>query len=205
MNTATTKQSWWKNVFQRLQVIFGPKRLALDIPTSSLLEENVIIPDGFEFESLINIYNNYTLKVNGKLGKYIISNESSETIEDINLLQKLEFINLWRKCASGNVADEDDEVALPICFSEEAIETYKKISKYAIIHLSKYGNIDTKEILDITKDMPYKWSRQTARKLFKNAVQAQIITDFYRLATPNAKKQVQKTLTTDQALYGMDN
>ena len=73
-----------------------------------------------------------------------------------------------------------------------------------MLHLLKYGNIDTKEILDVTKDMPYKWSRQTARKLFKNASQAQAITDYYRLVTPEAKEQTEKTLTTDQALYGLD-
>ena len=52
--------------------------------------------------------------------------------------------------------------------------------------------------------MPYKWSRQTARKLFKNEVQAQLVTDYYRLLTPEAKEQRQKTLTTDQALYGVE-
>ena len=204
MSITTTKQSWWKNIFQRIQVIFGPKRLALDVAKTNLCEETIIIPDEFNFQNLVNIYNNYTLKVNGKFGKYVISNESSETIDDTNLLQKLEFINIWRKCASGNVAEENDDIALPICFSDEAVETYTKISKYAIMHLLKSGNINTKEILDVTKDMPYKWSRQTARKLFKNASQAQLITDYYRLATPNAKEQTQKTLTTDQALYGLD-
>ena len=204
MSITTTKQSWWKNIFQRLQVIFGPKRLALDTAMVKLSEDTIIIPEEFNFENLITIYKSYTLKVNGKLGKYVISNDSAETIDDPNLLQKLEFINIWRKCASGNVADEDDEIALPICFGDEAIETYIKISKYSIIHLVKYGHIDTKEILDVTKEMPYKWSRQTARKLFKNAVQAQSITDYYRLATPDAKEQTKKTLTTDQALYGVD-
>lgn len=204
MSITTTKQSWWKNVFQRLQVIFGPKRLVLDVAKVTLNEDSITIPEEFNFENLINIYQNYTLKVNGKLGKYVICNDSSETIEDSNLLQKLEFINIWRKCAAGNVADEGDELALPICFGDEAIETYVKISKYSIMHLSKYGHIDTKEILDVTKEMPYKWSRQTARKLFKNASQAQAITDYYRLATPDAKKQTEKTLTTDQALYGLD-
>lgn len=204
MSITTTKQSWWKNVFQRLQVIFGPKRLTLDSAKTIPCEDTITIPEEFEFNNLITLYQNYTLKVNGKIGKYVISNTSSETIEDDNLLQKLEFINIWRKCASGNVADEDDEVALSICFSDEALQTYNKITKYAILHLLKYGNIDTKEILDVTKDMPYKWSRQTARKLFKNASQAQAITDYYRLATPDAKEQTEKTLTTDQALYGLD-
>lgn len=204
MSITTTKQSWWKNVFQRLQVIFGPKRLTLDSAKTIPCEDTITIPEEFEFNNLITLYQNYTLKVNGKIGKYVISNTSSETIEDDNLLQKLEFINIWRKCASGNVADEDDEVALSICFSDEALQTYNKITKYAILHLLKYGNIVTKEILDVTKDMPYKWSRQTARKLFKNASQAQAITDYYRLATPDAKEQTEKTLTTDQALYGLD-
>lgn len=204
MNISTTKQSWWRNIFQRLQVIFGPKKLALDVARTNLCEDTIVIPEEFEFNNLISIYKNYTLKVNGKLGKYVVSNESSETIEDSNLLQKLEFISIWRKCASGNVADEEDDIALPICFGDDAIETYNKVTKYAIMHLLQYGNIDTKEILEVTKEMPYKWSRQTARKLFKNASQAQALTDYYRLATPNAKEQTQKTLTTDQALYGLD-
>ena len=141
MSSSTTKQSIWKNIFQRLQVIFGPKRLALDTAKINPCEENITIPDEFNFEHLVNIYKNYTLKVNGKYGKYVISNESSETIEDANLLQKLEFINIWRKCAAGNVSDEEDEIALPVCFGEEAVETYIKITKYAIMHLNKIGNI----------------------------------------------------------------
>lgn len=207
MNIASTKQNWWKNALQRIQVIFGPKRLSLSKPEEKLCENNIEIPEQFNFEEIVNIYNLYTLKGAGKSGKAnktIIEKATLEEITDDILLQKLEFVSIWRKSAAGNLADENDEIALPICFNQEAKETYNKISKYAIMHLLKYGHIDTKEILDITKNMEYKWSRQTARKLFKNAVQAQIVTDFYRLATPNAKEQTKKTLTTDQALYGLE-
>lgn len=201
---ATAKQSWIKRVFQRIKVIFGPKRLSLDAGPLNITEDDIEIPNEFSFENINNIYNNYILKPNGKLNKIAINKNTGEEITDSSFVCKLEFANIWRKSASGNLSDEEDEIALPVCFGEEAKITYNKISKYSMIHLIKYGNIDTKEVLDITKTMSYKWSRQTARKLFKNAVQAQLLTDYYRLANPNAKEQVEKTLTTDQALYGLD-
>lgn len=201
MSLDTTKQSWFKTIFQRISVIFGPKRLSLEPGTQSLTVETIVIPDEFSFETITNIYNTYTLDYN----KNIINKENNEISDDIALSKKYEFSNLWRKCASGNLTDEPDEIALSICFNEEAKETYNQISKYAIIHLLKYGHIDTKEILDVTKEMPYRWSRQTARKLFKNVSQAKLVTNYYRLATPNAKPQTANTLTTDEALYGLEN
>lgn len=202
MNTvANTKQSWLKTIFQRISVIFGPKRLALEAGATNISENTTTIPEDFSFENIVKIYKTYKIAPN----KTIFQIETLDEISDDIILKKLEFANVWRKCASGNMADEVDEIALPICFSDEAKETYTKITKLAITHLLKYGYIDTKEILDITKDMPYKWSRQTARKLFKNPSQIQILINFYRLATPNAKKQTSKTLTTDEALYGFDN
>ena len=201
---ASTKQSWWKTIIQRFRVIFGPKRLSLDAGPINITEEDIEIPNDFSFEKIIDLYKNYSFKDNCRNNKTAINNETSEEIAEQDFICRLEFANTWRKCASGNLSEESDEIALPICFGEEAKETYNKISKYSIMHLIKYGNIDTKEILDITKSMEYKWSRQTARKLFKNAIQAQLLTDYYRLATPNAKEQTEKTLTTDQALYGLE-
>lgn len=202
MSKTAVKQSWWKTIFQRLEVIFGPKRLTLNAVSQELSEDMTLIPEDFSFENIIDLYKKYTLKPN----KTIINKETLEEIKDNeNLLKKLEFINIWRKCASGNMADEPEEIATSICFNNEAKEIYSKITKFSIMHISKYGNIDTKEILDITKALPYKWSRQTARKLFKNPMQAQLITNYYRLATPNPKVQTEKTLTTDEALYGLDN
>ena len=201
---AATKQSWWKTIFQRIRVIFGPKRLSLNSAPITITEDDIEIPNEFSFEKIIDLYKNYSFKDNSKNNKVIINNETSEEITEPSFICKYEFANTWRKCASGNLSEEDDEIALPVCFSEEAKETYNKISKYSIMHLIKYGNIDTKEVLDVTKEMEYKWSRQTARKLFKNSIQAQLLTDYYRLATPNAKEQIEKTLTTDQALYGLD-
>lgn len=199
MGVATTKPSWVKTVFQRLSVIFGPKRLSLDSGYVDVSEGLITIPENFSFETVIDMYTNYTLNSD----KTITNKETLETISDNTEFQKkLEFTNLWRKCASGNMSDESDEIALPICFSDEAKSTYEKISKYSMMHLIKYGHIDTKEILDVTKNMEYRWSRQTARKLFKSSSQAKLITDYYRLATPNAKPQIEKTLTTDEALYG---
>lgn len=203
MNTLT-KQNWWKSITQRLQVIFGPRRLTLNAGNIELKESNIEIPEDFKFEKLVDIYKKYTLKFHNKTDKLAINNETSEETSDNLIISKLEFINAWRKCASGNLADETDDIALPVCFCDEAKMTYEKISKYSIMHLIKYGYIDTKEILNVTKEMNYKWARQTARKLFKTSAQAQLITDYYRLATPNAKQQHEKTLTTDQALYGLD-
>ncbi len=203
MTTITNvKQSWFKTIFQRIKVVFGPKRLSLKSGPLNLTEDDIEIPSDFSFDNIINIYKNYTLKPNGRQNKLAINNETQEEINDSSFVCKLEFANIWRKCASGNASEDSDEIALPICFSNEAKETYDKISKYSIVHLIKYGNINTKEVLEVTKEMTYKWSRQTARKLFKNAIQAQLITDYYRLATPNAKEQTARTLTTDQALYG---
>ena len=203
-STSSAKTSWWKTIFQRIKVVFGPKRLALETGPLIVTEDDIEIPNDFSFESIINMYKNYTLKSINKQNKLAINNETQEEIDDKSFICKLEFANTWRKCASGNASEENDEIALPICFSDEAKETYNKISKYSIMHLIKYGNINTKEVLEVTKEMEYKWSRQTARKLFKNAIQAQLLTDYYRLATPDAKEQKEKTLTTDQALYGVE-
>lgn len=197
MNTVTKKQSWLKTAFQRISVILGPKRKALTVAKPNIAA-SVAIPDEFSFEVVVDLYNEYTLN----RAKTIIKKETEEEVTSDELIKKIEFANIWRKCASGNLAEETDDIASEICFSDEAKETYEQITKYAIFNLLETGNIDTKNILDVTKDMPYRWSRQTARKLFKNTSQAKIITQYYRLATPNAKKQTAETLTTDEALYG---
>ena len=59
-------------------------------------------------------------------------------------------------------------------------------------------------MLNTLKLSEYKWARSTSRRLFRNEIQTEIITDYFRSLLPKVKKQTKNTLTTSQALYGVD-
>lgn len=165
-------------------------------------EELETLKKDYEFETLKNIYDKYAITTNNR-GKTVAVEKTTGYIEEEpEFVTKVKFAIAWKKSASGNYNEDKEELAYERSFNEGAKETYEKMREIITKQLKKTGNINTKEVLEIIKKMEYKWARMTSRKLFKNEFQAEILTEYFRNATQKPKKQKEKTLTTDQALYG---
>lgn len=164
--------------------------------------EKLIIND--DFESLKETYFNYTVGTNTHGKTVAIEKKSGYVVEDSKFVARVRFLSIWRKSAIGDQDTKDDVAATLECFSEESGAIYNEIKDCIQKQLIKSGNINTLEVLNTLKTSEYKWARSTSRRLFRNEIQTEIVTDFFRSITTKARKQTQKTLTTSQALYGLE-
>lgn len=208
-----------KSVFNKIQdfftsiiSIFVKKQKAL--PESSLetnaeyekikeLYEAITKDDNFE--NLKTTYYNYNVGTNAEGKTVAVEKNTGYVIEDSKFVARVRFVSIWRKTAIGNQDTKDEEAATKECFSSESEAIYNLIKDCIQKQLLKSGNIDTLEVLNELKISEYKWARSTSRRLFRNEIQTEIVTDFFRSLTSKAKKQTKRTLTTSQALYGVDD
>lgn len=157
-----------------------------------------------EFENLKKTYFNYNVGTN-TCGKTVaVEKETGYVIEDSKFVARVRFLSIWRKSAIGDNDPKDEEAATKECFSNESEKIYDELLNCIKSQLLKTGNIDTLVVLNVMKNSEYKWARSTSRRLFRNEIQAEIVTDYFRSLIPKIKKQTKETLTTSQALYGLD-
>lgn len=156
------------------------------------------------FANFKKIYETYTVGTNTDGKTVAVEKETGYMIEDPKFVAKVRFVLIWRKVAIGNQDTKDEEAAKEVCFNAESEAIYQTIRDIVQAQLKKTGNIDTLAILNEMKQSELKWARSTSRRLFRNEIQTEIVTDYFRSFTPKIKKQTKKTLTTSQALYGLD-
>lgn len=157
------------------------------------------------FENLKETYNHYCVGTNSKGKTVAVEKQTGYIIEDAKFVSRVRFLSIWRKSAIGDQDSKDEEASKKECFNFESEKIFNNIKDCIQMQLIKTGNIDTLEVLNLLKQSEYKWARSTSRRLFRNEIQAEIVTEFFRSLTPKAKKQTKKTLTTSQALYGLDD
>ena len=191
--------------------VFKRKQKTLPEATVETSEEYEKIRENFEritkddsFENLKETYNHYIVGTNS-LGKTVaVEKDTGYVIEDPKFIARVRFISIWRKSAIGNSDAKDEIASVEECFCADSEGIFGEIYQCIQKQLIKKGNINTLEVLNELKNSHYKWGRSTSRRLFRNEIQCEIVTDFFRSITPKAKKQTKKTLTTSQSLYGMD-
>lgn len=208
------KKSMTKKVqdfFSSIFSIFVKKQKALPESSNETSEIYEKIKETYEeinkedtFDNLKKTYENYNVgtNVNGKT--VAVEKSTGYVVEDSKFVARVRFLAIWRKSAIGNQDTKDEEASKEECFNEESKAIYHLIRECVQKQLLKTGNIDTLEVLNFMKESEYKWARSTSRRLFRNEIQTEVVTDFFRSLTPKARKQTKKTLTTSQALYGLD-
>lgn len=191
--------------------IFIKKQKALPKASETTNAEYEKIKDVYEeitkedsFENFKKTYENYRIGTNTDGKTVAVEKITGYVIEEPKFVARVRFLSAWRKSAIGNQDTKDEDASVEECFNTESQKIYEQIKELAQRQLLKTGNIDTLEILNVLKNSEYKWARSTSRRLFRNEIQAEIVTDFFRSLTPKAKKQSKKTFTTSQALYGLD-
>ncbi|MBO5178989.1 MAG: hypothetical protein J6B87_01390 [Clostridia bacterium] len=197
----------WKKVINFIKRIFGHKIDMLPEASKELNEEYLSVIDKTKtltnedtFECLKELVDLYQITTNGE-GKTVASDKKTGyVIEDNKFVLKLRFATIWKK--SSIITRSDIDPNEDYSFNDGAKETYEKILEIIQGQLKKTGNIDTAEVLNIIKNMEYRWARAISRKLFRNEIQVNTLTDYFRAITPKIKKQTKKTLTTTVALYG---
>lgn len=157
------------------------------------------------FENLKKTYQNYEVGTNEEGKTVAVERKTGYVVEDKKFVARVRFVSVWRKSAIGNIDTKDEEASVEQCFNSDSESIYNELKNIIDEQLKKTGNIDTLEVLNQMKNSQYKWGRSTSRRLFRNEFQAEIITDYFRsLITTKLKKQKKKTLSTSQALYGLD-
>ena len=169
-------------------------------------------------------YEYYNIGTNSNGKTVAVEKNTGYVIEDPKFVARVRFISIWRKSAIGNKDTKDEESSKEECFNIESEGIYNELNETVQEQLRKTGNINTLEVLNKLKVSEYKWARSTSRRLFRNEIQAEIITEYFRSLNfkfgtikdldfdfksnfkteTKIKKQTQKTLTTSQALYGVD-
>lgn len=213
MNNESIKNAKVNNVFQRIifvfKNIFGhgvtmlpEATVELDEEQRQVFEKAEFLTNDDSFESLKEIYDLYQITTNSE-GKTVASDKKTGyVIENEKFISKLRFVTIWKKSSTLNRSDlnKDEDYS----FNDGAKETYEKILAIVQKQLRKTGNIDTAEVLNNIKKSDYRWARGISRKLFRNEIQASILTNYFRVITNKIKKQTKKTLTTTVALYGTE-
>lgn len=156
------------------------------------------------FENFKKTYDKYTVGTNSKGKTVAVEKETGYVVEDPKFVIRVRFLAIWRKSAIGNQDTKDEKASYEECFGEDSKKIYHEIQECIQKQLQEKGNIDTLIVLNELKKSKYKWARSTTRRLFRNEIQAEIVTEFFRAITPKVKKQTKKTLTTSQALYGLE-
>lgn len=200
-----------QDFFNSIISIFIKKQKALPESSTETSAEYEKIKSIYEeitkddsFENLKKTYCNYNVGTNTNGKTVAVEKNIGYVIEDPKFVARVRFLSIWRKSAIGNKDTKDEEASFEECFNSESEGIYNNIKECIQKQLTKTGNINTLEVLNTLKVSEYKWARSTSRRLFRNEIQAEIITDYFRSITPKVKKQSQKTLTTSQALYGLD-
>mgnify|MGYP003294244123 CR=1 FL=1 len=200
-----------QDFFNSIISIFIKKQKALPESSAETSEEYEKIREVYEeitandtFENLEKTYFNYSVGTNTSGKTVAVEKNVGYVIEDPKFVARVRFVSIWRKSAIGNQDTKDEESSVGECFNEESKKIYEEIKNVIDMQLTKTGNIDTLEVLNKLKNTEYKWARSTSRRLFRNEIQTEIITDYFRSLIPKVKKQSKKTLTTSQALYGVD-
>lgn len=200
-----------QDFFSSIFSIFIKKQKALPESSNETNEIYEKIKDVYEeikkedsFVNLKKTYENYNVGTNTNGKTVAIEKQTGYVIEEPKFVARVRFLAIWRKSAIGNQDTKDEEASKESCFNEESEAIYGEILECIQKQLVKTGNIDTLEVLNELKKSDYKWARSTSRRLFRNEIQTEIITEYFRSLTPKAKRQTQKTLTTSQALYGLD-
>ena len=157
------------------------------------------------FENFKKTYDKYIVGTNSKGKTVAVEKETGYVVEDPKFVIRVRFLAIWRKSAIGNQDTKDEKASYAECFGEDSKKIYHEIQECIQKQLQEKGNIDTLIVLNELKKSKYKWARSTTRRLFRNEIQAEIVTDFFRAITPKVKKQTKKTLTTSQALYGLED
>lgn len=206
-STVSQVNNVWKKFVNFIRSIFGHKVELLPEAPEELNEEYLAVIDKSKkltnedtFECLKELVDLYQVTTNGE-GKTVASDKKTGyVIEDNKFVLKLRFATIWKK--SSIITRSDIDPNEDYSFNAGAKETYEKILEIVQSQLKKTGNIDTAEVLNTIKNMEYRWARAISRKLFRNEIQVNILTDYFREITPKIKKQTKKTLTTTVALYG---
>lgn len=158
----------------------------------------------FSFEGLKKCYDDYTLSKDDKGNSIAIEKSTGAIYADNLIVKKVRFANLWNKSAMSKQYDTSEKTN-DYCFNNGARRTYEYIMNKSQQQLESTGNINTKNILRGAKEElnpSYKYTDDIIRKLFDNESQAQLLTDYFRLATPNAKRQTQATSTIEDIYMG---
>lgn len=200
-----------QDFFSSLFSIFVKKQKALPESSRETSELYEKIKDVYEkiqkedsFSNLKETYEHYSVGTNTDGKTVAIEKETGYVIEDPKFVARVRFLAIWRKSAIGNQDTKDEAASKAECFNEESEKIFLELRGCIQKQLLKTGNINTLEVLNQMKVSPYKWARSTSRRLFRNEIQTEIVTDFFRSLLPKVKKQTKKTLTTSQALYGLD-
>lgn len=201
-----------QDFFSSIFSIFIKKQKALPESSSETNEIYEKIKDVYEeinkedsFVNLIKTYENYTIGTNTNGKTVAVEKTTGYVVEEPKFVARVRFVGIWRKSAIGNQDTKDEVASKEECFNKESEAIYNQILECIKSQLLKTGNINTLEVLNEMKKSEYKWARSTSRRLFRNEIQTEIITDYFRSLLPKVKKQTQKTLTTSQALYGLDD
>lgn len=200
-----------QDFFNSIVSIFVKKQKALPESSEETSEEYRKVKELYDeiikndsFNNLKITYLNYNVGTNPNGKTVAVEKNTGYVIDEPKFVARVRFLSIWRKSAIGNQDTKDEESASAECFSVESEGIFNSIKECIQEQLRKTGNIDTYQVLNKLKDSDFKWGRSTSRRLFRNEIQSEIITDFFRSLTPKSKRQTKKTLTTSQALYGMD-
>lgn len=210
-----TKKSMMNRIqdfFNSIISIFVKKHKALPEASKETNEAYEKIREVYEeitkddsFENLKKTYFNYNVGTNSNGKTVAVEKNTGYVIEEPKFVARVRFVSIWRKAAIGNQDTKNEEASVEECFNKDSEGIYKNIKECIQEQLLKTGNIDTLIVLNKLKNSEYKWGRSTSRRLFRNEIQTEIVTDFFRSLIKKAKKQNKKTLTTTQALYGLDD
>lgn len=200
-----------QDFFNSIFSIFVKKQKALPESSEETNETYIKIKEFYNqisqedtFENFKKTYEHYTVGTNPNGKTVAVEKETGYVIEEPKFIKRVRFLAIWRKSAIGNQDTKDEEASFEECFGEDSEKIYQQIRECVQEQLQKTGNIDTWIVLNELKKSEYKWARSTTRRLFRNEIQTEIVTEFFRSLTPKAKKQTKKTLTTSQALYGLE-
>lgn len=200
-----------QDFFNSIVSIFVKKQKALPASSEETNAEYEKIKEVYNeiikedtFDNLKKTYCNYNVGTNANGKTVAVEKNTGYVIEEPKFVARVRFLSIWRKSAIGNQDTKNEDASKEECFSNDSEGIYNDIKDCIQKQLIKTGNIDTFEVLSVLKESKYKWGRSTSRRLFRNEIQTEIVTDFFRSLTPKAKRQTKKTLTTSQALYGLD-
>lgn len=134
------------------------------------------------FEQLRDYYSKYELILDEQniLTK---DRKTGELITDPNICTIANFANIWAVAAGLT----NEGIYEKYAFSDAAKYTYDYMKVQCKKQLVNDGKISPMEVYNSVKELNHGTSKEIVPKLFGHPMQPQIVNDFFKLGTPNAK------------------
>lgn len=136
------------------------------------------------FEQLKEYCAKYELDVDEQQNIITLDRATGEVITDPKICTIANFANIWLTSAGVKTVDGRYE---DYAFNDEAKYTYDFIKLQCKKQLEKDGKISPLDVLKTVDQLNYKHAEEIVSRLFGFYSQPQIVNDFFKMGTPNAK------------------